>query len=74
MSKLILKKYLDEIEYLINSINLNDILSLKDKIVHTKKLKGRIFVFGNGGSSSTANHFAVDMTKNANIETISFIK
>ena len=71
MSKLILKKYIDEIEYLINSINLNDILSLKDKIVHTKKLKGRIFVFGNGGSSSTANHFAVDMTKNANIETIS---
>ena len=39
MSKLILKKYLDEIEYLINSLNLNDILSLKDKIVHTKKLK-----------------------------------
>ena len=72
MSKLLLKKYLDEIEYLVNSLSLDNILNLKNQIVHTKKSKGKIYIFGNGGSSSTANHFAVDMTKNANIETISF--
>ena len=72
MTKLLLKKYFSEIEYLINSINMDEVLNLKNKIVRTKKLKGKIFILGNGGSSSTANHFAVDMTKNANIETISF--
>ena len=72
MTKLLLKKYFSEIEYLINSINMDEVLNLKNKIVRTKKLKGKSFILGNGGSSSTANHFAVDMTKNANIETISF--
>ena len=30
-----------------------------------------IFVFGNGGSAAIADHFAVDMTKNANKRTFS---
>ena len=71
MSKSLLKKHLNEIELLTRSLDLEKILFLKKKIIITKNRKGRIYVFGNGGSSSTANHFAVDMTKNAKIETIS---
>jgi D-sedoheptulose 7-phosphate isomerase len=71
MSKPLLKSYLNEIEFLIQSIDINKILLLKKKILFNNKKKGRIFIFGNGGSISTANHFAVDMTKNAKIETIS---
>ena len=71
MSKPLLKSYLNEIEFLIQSIDINKILFLKKKILFNNKKKGRIFIFGNGGSISTANHFAVDMTKNAKVETIS---
>ena len=44
---------------------------VKDKIVHTKKSKVEFLYLEMVGKISTANHFAVDMTKNANIETIS---
>ncbi len=71
MTKKILKKHLNEIELLIQSLEINKILHLKEKIIKTKRKNGRIYIFGNGGSISTANHFAVDMTKNAKIETIS---
>ena len=40
--------------------------------IKEKKEEKNIFIFGNGGSSSTANHFAVDMTKNAKINVTSF--
>jgi D-sedoheptulose 7-phosphate isomerase len=71
MSKNLLKNYLNEIESLTRSLDVNKILLLKKKILLHKKRGGRIFVFGNGGSISTVNHFAVDMTKNAKVETIS---
>lgn len=71
MTKKLLKNYLNEIEILIQSLDVNKILKLKEKIILSKKKSGKVFIFGNGGSISTANHFAVDMTKNAKIETIS---
>ena len=72
MTKRILKNYLNEVEILIKKIDLDNVLLLKKKILLTKKKNSKVFIFGNGGSSSTANHFAVDMTKNAKVETISF--
>jgi D-sedoheptulose 7-phosphate isomerase len=71
MSKVLLKTYLHEIENLIKSLDLDKILMIKKQILLTKKKNGKVFIFGNGGSISTANHFAVDMTKNAKVETIS---
>ena len=37
-----------------------------------KKNNAKILVFGNGGSSAIASHFATDMTKNAKITTQCF--
>tara|TARA_B100001989_G_C24390061_1_gene388783 strand:+ start:121 stop:681 length:561 start_codon:yes stop_codon:yes gene_type:complete len=71
MSKLLIRKYISEYNTLINNLNLSKILELKKMIIDTKKRKGIVYVFGNGGSLSTANHFAVDMTKNAKVKTIS---
>jgi len=45
MSKLLLKKYLDEIEYLVNSLSLDNILNLKNQIVHTKKNQKVKFIY-----------------------------
>jgi|TARA_B100000780_G_C21057557_1_gene424953 D-sedoheptulose 7-phosphate isomerase len=51
---------LDEIKYLFNLV----------KKVKVKKKK--ILIFGNGAGQSIANHFSVDLTKNANIRCMSF--
>jgi len=71
MSRILLKSYLNEVEFLTRSLDIDNILLLKKKILFQKKRNGKVFVFGNGGSISTANHFAVDLTKNAKIEAIS---
>ena len=71
MSKVLLNTYLNELQNLIKSFDLDKILILKKKIMLTKKKKNKKFIFVKGGSISTANHFAVDMMKNAKVETIS---
>jgi len=39
------------------------------RILHSKRVgRDRIFLFGNGGSSSTASHFACDLNKNTRTE------
>lgn len=71
MSIPLLKSYLNQVEFLTRSLDIDKILLLKKMILIPKKRNGKVFVFGNGGSISTANHFAVDLTKNAKIEAIS---
>jgi len=64
--------YKKKIQNLLKKLDTKKINNLCEIIKDTSRNKGNIFVFGNGGSSSTANHFANDMTKNAKIKTISF--
>ena len=63
------ESYKSKVNKLIKAMNTKEINNLCKIIKKTSKNKGNIFVFGNGGSSSTANHFANDMTKNAKIKT-----
>lgn len=72
IKKKLAKSYISNIQKLINDININEINNLSLIIKNTNKRKNNIFVFGNGGSSSTANHFANDMTKNAKVKTFSY--
>lgn len=66
------KNYKNKLKLLIEDLDISKINELCKKIKVTSKKGKRIFVFGNGGSASTANHFATDMTKNAKIKTFSF--
>lgn len=66
------ENYKSKVNKLIKAMNTKEINNLCKIIKKTSKNKGNIFVFGNGGSSSTANHFANDMTKNAKIKTFCF--
>jgi D-sedoheptulose 7-phosphate isomerase len=43
--------------------HLSEIESIIDALVETRKKGGKIFIFGNGGSASTATHFAADLAK-----------
>jgi D-sedoheptulose 7-phosphate isomerase len=65
-----LKKYLNNYNDLISSDSIEDkLLIVKDLVIKTSTNKKNIYVFGNGGSAAIADHFAVDMTKNARINT-----
>ncbi len=52
--------------------NFNEIMQVKKEFIKTKKRKKKIIIFGNGGSSSIASHFSVDLTKNAKIRCVNF--
>lgn len=41
-----------------------------NQLIYLKKKKGKIIIFGNGGSSAIASHVAVDFIKNTRIKTI----
>jgi len=56
--------YLSETSEIVNSLNINDILSVSDKL---KKVK-RLFILGVGGSAGTASHAVNDFRKIAGIE------
>jgi D-sedoheptulose 7-phosphate isomerase len=64
-----LQKYLNEYKNLIDSDDSSN--KLKSLLNLLSKSNKNIFVFGNGGSAAIADHFAVDMTKNANKRTFS---
>ena len=66
------KKYKVKIQNLLKNLDTKQINEFCKVILNTSKNKKNIFIFGNGGSASTANHFANDMTKNAKIKTFSF--
>ncbi len=73
MTKNFLIKYKQEFSnLLIKSFNEKKINKLVQQCKTIKKNKAKILIFGNGGSAAIANHFAVDMTKNAKIRTQSF--
>lgn len=71
MTKKLLSNYINHIAELTTELNKDKILELKKLILETKRKKGKVIIFGNGGSISTANHFSVDLTKNAKIKCIS---
>ena len=64
-SNIFLKKYLDEqsscLVSLTNQIKL--ISSIIEKLLESRENGSRIFMMGNGGSSSTASHFTSDLLK-----------
>lgn len=64
-----LQKYLNDYKNLIDSDDSSN--KLKSLFNFLSKSNKNIFVFGNGGSAAIADHFAVDMTKNANKRTFS---
>lgn len=51
-----------EIETL-RKLDVNAINEAMNLLLETRKKKGRIYIFGNGGSSSTASHFQNDFNK-----------
>ena len=67
INKSLSKIYKNKILNLIKDLDVDKINLLASLILKKNKNKKKIFIFGSGASASTANHFAVDMTKNAKV-------
>ena len=68
--------FFNYIKEFCNGINLaatqnKKILSICDTLSKTK-IKNTIHIFGNGGSSSIASHFSMDLTNNSNLKCLSY--
>ena len=61
-------KYLSELVDLINSIDLHEIENFINELEEAYKNDKNIFVMGNGGSASTASHFACDINKGVSLK------
>ena len=65
------KNYLEEIKKTLSKIEedlLNKVEEIATLLEETKNKKNRIFIMGNGGSGSTASHFAEDLSKGTIVE------
>jgi D-sedoheptulose 7-phosphate isomerase len=68
------QNYLFDLSNLIkpNSDIINKLIKIKNIFLNTSKKRGKILIFGNGGSAAIASHVSVDLTKNAKIRTVNF--
>jgi D-sedoheptulose 7-phosphate isomerase len=57
--------YLDNLSEIINMLETENIVKVIEELRKTNVSRRKIFVFGNGGSAATANHFVCDLGKNA---------
>ena len=48
---------------MIDSLNIDELNEAMQKIVETYENEGTIYIFGNGGSATTASHFVGDFNK-----------
>jgi D-sedoheptulose 7-phosphate isomerase len=67
-------KYLEDFSKLVkpNAEVVEKIIQVKNILMETKKNKGKVMIFGNGGSAAIASHVSVDLTKCANIRSVNF--
>jgi D-sedoheptulose 7-phosphate isomerase len=58
-----IKNYLGNLVTTLQSLNIEEFTSVANVLRETRSKGKRIFIFGNGGSGSTATHFACDINK-----------
>lgn len=61
--KAFIKQYFDESKKILQKISVSDVEKIISILFEAWQQESTIFVMGNGGSASTASHFAADLTK-----------
>jgi D-sedoheptulose 7-phosphate isomerase len=59
----ITEKYITEVKNALDSINTEELETIVSILKNAREKDSAIFIFGNGGSASTASHFACDINK-----------
>ena len=55
--------FLDETKRLLGELDVDSIAAAKQILLDCHQRRGRVYTMGNGGSASTAQHFACDLAK-----------
>lgn len=63
--KAYISNYLENLKNIITCVDPEDIVKIIEVLKKANESQKRIFLIGNGGSASTANHFVCDFGKNA---------
>ncbi len=59
----LIKKYIDEEIRLLEELDISSVNELMDALITAYENEAAVYVFGNGGSASTASHMANDFNK-----------
>jgi D-sedoheptulose 7-phosphate isomerase len=62
-----IKKYIDDERDVLQRLDVGKINEALNLLVETKANHGHIYIFGNGGSASTASHFQNDFNKGVSL-------
>jgi D-sedoheptulose 7-phosphate isomerase len=63
-----IRSYLAEAKRITENISIDDVNTVIELLFEACKRGSRVFICGNGGSASTATHFACDLVKTAALE------
>ena len=66
------KKYSNSIKFLLDQVDTDLIKKSVDLIISTNNNSNKIYLAGNGGSSSIASHVSVDFVKSAGLKSSTF--
>lgn len=69
-----IKNYLNDVKYVINTLDILKLEKIEKVIFDAIKSNRKIFVCGNGGSASVANHFLCDFNKGIKISSNNRLK
>jgi len=60
--------YFEDLQKIISDISKNDILKIISLLEEARNNRKKLFIVGNGGSASTATHFACDLNKYVSVD------
>jgi len=63
-----IQNFLDEFSTIAQMISVSDVEAVIDTLFEAWKNGNNVFIMGNGGSASTATHFACDLAKATSVE------
>ena len=63
-----IETYFAEMKSIIDDISREDVEKIIEMLLEAWRKGNRVFICGNGGSASTATHFACDLAKTASVE------
>ena len=73
-ARTIAREYLDEFAELLNRVNLDDVERFVEHLRVARDADGTVYVAGNGGSASTASHWANDLGKATKASSRAFMR
>lgn len=65
-------EYISDIKNKYLSLDVNQLLTIKNLFIDVKNNNSKIIIVGNGGSAAIASHVSIDLTKTLNIRSITF--